>query len=65
MIEDKDTEHDNEDGIRCRRCGTDGLYWVKVTLFDGRADKPMLFDSRNKRRHTCGPCDDAFEKVPE
>lgn len=62
---DDETERGEEDDIRCRRCGADGLYWMKVTTFDGRADKPMLFDATTKRRHVCTPSDDAFEVVPE
>jgi hypothetical protein len=59
-------ERPEDDHLVCRRCGKDGLYWMTVTTFDGKSDKPMLFDSANKRRHVCAPLDDgAFEVVSE
>ncbi len=69
-IDAEETERDDEDGIRCRRCGTTGLYWQKVVTSTGREDKAALFDGTTKRRHAClGPsivnAVDAFEAVPE
>jgi hypothetical protein len=57
-------ELDDADGIRCRRCGTEGLYWQRVTQADGRTEKSVLFDSHTKRRHECpAPGADAFSEV--
>lgn len=58
-------EEDGDDTLKCRRCGKDGLYWMRVTQADGRTEKSLLFDMHTKRRHLCEPNDDAFEVVPE
>lgn len=50
-------ELDDADGIRCRRCHSDGLYWQKVTQADGMRESSVLFDSHTRRRHVCSEPD--------
>jgi len=61
----QESELGDADDIRCRRCGTEGLYWQRVTQADGRGEKSVLFDSSTKRRHVCDdtPSTDAFGAV--
>lgn len=54
----------DDEGIVCKRCGEDGLYWQAVTTADGLHDRWRLFDSRTHRPHQC-PLIDLFKRVPE
>ena len=53
---------ENEDGVTCLRCQTQGLHWRMVAQADGRSDKPVLFDD-SMHRHVCKPSADDFEAL--
>jgi len=53
-------EDEDDQGVTCRHCQQDGLYWQKVWDAGGK-EKPVLFDSTNDRRHVCKPSADDFE----
>lgn len=58
---DRFGELDDDEGVTCKRCGEQGLYWQLVTQPDGRSEKPVLFDSADDRPHVCAPNPDDFE----
>jgi len=54
-------EHDDDDGVECDRCGTNGLHWENVWSKIKCREVWMLFDEHGER-HVC-PTDDAFDDL--
>lgn len=51
---------ENEDGVRCLRCGQEGCYWQDTWNASG-VRKPKLY--QDGQPHVCAPSTDDFEVV--